>query len=83
MPDGSLSTGRPVWQDFVHFLPNVAGATGSFDANGPYTRVLAGAGTNSLTGGLLGHAAGPSASSSAPLPRRRLADRRPAAWVGR
>ncbi|MDQ6605071.1 MAG: MlaD family protein [Actinomycetota bacterium] len=54
VPDGSLSTGRPVWQDFVHFLPNVAGATGSFDANGYYTRVLAGAGTNTLSGGLLG-----------------------------
>jgi virulence factor Mce-like protein len=54
IPDGSLSSGRPVWQDFAHFLPGVAGASGSFDANGPYTRVLAGAGTNSLTGGLLG-----------------------------
>ena len=38
----------------MHFLPNVAGATGNFDANGPYTRVLAGAGTNTLSGGLLG-----------------------------
>jgi virulence factor Mce-like protein len=54
VPDGSLSSGRPVWQDFVHFLPNIAGASGNFDANGPYTRVLAGAGTNSLTGGALG-----------------------------
>jgi phospholipid/cholesterol/gamma-HCH transport system substrate-binding protein len=54
VPDGSLSTGRPVWQDFVHFLPTIAGASGNFDANGPYVRVLAGAGTNSLTGGLLG-----------------------------
>ncbi len=54
VPDGSLSTGRPVWQDFAHFLPGVAGASGSFDANGPYTRVLAGAGSDSLTGGLLG-----------------------------
>jgi virulence factor Mce-like protein len=54
VPDGPLSTGRPVWQDFAHFLPGVAGASGSFDGNGPYTRVLAGAGTNSLTGGLLG-----------------------------
>jgi hypothetical protein len=56
VPDGSLSTGRPAWQDFVHFLPNVAGASGSYDANGPYTRVLASAGTNTLsgTGSLLG-----------------------------
>lgn len=51
VPDGALSTGRPVWQDFVHFLPGVAGASGNFDANGPYTRVLASAGDNTLTGG--------------------------------
>jgi ABC-type transporter Mla subunit MlaD len=50
--DGSLSTGNPVWKDFVHFLPNIAGASGTFDASGHYTRVLAGAGTNSLVGGL-------------------------------
>jgi hypothetical protein len=54
VPDGPLSTGRPVWQDFVHFLPNIAGASGNFDADGPYVRVLAGAGTNTLSGGLLG-----------------------------
>lgn len=54
VPDGSLSTGRPVWQDFVHFLPNLAGASGGFDANGPYTRVVAGAGTDTLSGGALG-----------------------------
>jgi hypothetical protein len=51
VPDGSLSTGRPVWQDFVHFLPGVAGASSGFDGNGPYTRVLAAAGTNTLSGG--------------------------------
>ncbi len=51
VPDGSLSTGRPVWQDFVHFLPGVAGASGDFDGNGPYTRVLAAAGTNTLSSG--------------------------------
>ncbi|HTX31137.1 MAG TPA: MlaD family protein [Solirubrobacteraceae bacterium] len=54
VPDGSLSTGQPVWQEFVHFLPGVAGATGSFDADGPYTRVLLGAGTNSLSGSFAG-----------------------------
>jgi virulence factor Mce-like protein len=53
VPDGSLSTGRPVWQDFVHFLPGVAGASGDFDANGPYTRVLAAAGTNTLSNGTI------------------------------
>jgi phospholipid/cholesterol/gamma-HCH transport system substrate-binding protein len=50
VPDGSLSTGRSVLQDFVHFLPGLAGASGSFDADGPYTRFLAGAGPNTLTG---------------------------------
>jgi phospholipid/cholesterol/gamma-HCH transport system substrate-binding protein len=48
VPDGSLSTGMPVWKDFVHFLPNVAGASASFDGNGPYTKTLLGAGTNTL-----------------------------------
>ncbi len=50
VPDGKLSTGRPVWQDFDHFLGGVAGATASFDANGPYTRFLAGAGPDTLSG---------------------------------
>lgn len=54
VPDGSLSTGQPVWKEFVHFLPSVAGATGSFDANGHYTRVLIGAGSNSLSGTFAG-----------------------------
>jgi len=49
VPDGSLSTGRSVLQDFMHFLPGVAGASGSFDANGAYTRFLVGAGTNTLS----------------------------------
>jgi virulence factor Mce-like protein len=49
VPDGPLSTGRPAWQDFIHFLPGVAGASGSFDANGAYTRTLAGAGSNTLS----------------------------------
>jgi virulence factor Mce-like protein len=50
VPDGSLSTGRAVWQDFVHFLGGIGGASGNFDANGPYTRFLAGAGTDTLSG---------------------------------
>lgn len=54
VPDGSLSTGLPLWQDFVHFLPSLTGASGSFDANGPYTRVVAGAGTNTVSSPLLG-----------------------------
>ncbi len=50
VPDGKLSTGRPVWQDFNHFLGGVASASASFDANGPYTRFLAGAGPDTLSG---------------------------------
>jgi hypothetical protein len=53
VPDGSLSTGRPAWQDFVHFLPNIAASSGNFDANGPWVRLLAGAGTNTLSLGKL------------------------------
>jgi ABC-type transporter Mla subunit MlaD len=49
VPDGSLSTDRPVWQDFVHFLPAVAGASADFDGNGFYTRTLIGAGTDTLS----------------------------------
>lgn len=51
--DGSLSTGQPVWKDFVHFLPNVAAATGDFDQDGHYTRVLLGVGDNSILSGPL------------------------------
>jgi hypothetical protein len=53
VPDGSLSTGHPVWQDFVHFLPAVAGASADFDGNGFYTRTLIGAGTDTLSLGNL------------------------------
>jgi virulence factor Mce-like protein len=53
VPDGGLSSGRPVWQDFVHFLPRIAGASGNFDANGHWVRYLAGAGTNTLSLGTL------------------------------
>lgn len=58
VPDGSLSTGGTVLQDFMHFLPGLAGASGSFDANGHYTRFLAGAGPNTLTGSFAGGVVG-------------------------
>jgi len=54
VPDGSLSTGYSVLEDFMHSLPGIAGASGSFDANGPFTRFLVGAGTNTLSGALAG-----------------------------
>jgi virulence factor Mce-like protein len=77
VPDGSLSTGRPVWQDFVHFLGGVAGASGSFDADGPYTRFLAGAGDNTLSGTFDGQ----SLLATAPPGGQALEGSRPS-WVG-
>jgi virulence factor Mce-like protein len=53
VPDGALSSGRPVWQDFVHFLPRIAGASQDFDANGPWVRYEAAAGTQTLSLGTL------------------------------
>ncbi len=50
VPDGSLSSGATVLQDFMHFLPGLSGASAGFDGDGPYTRFLLGAGTDSLTG---------------------------------
>jgi virulence factor Mce-like protein len=82
VPDGQLSTNRPVWQDFLHFLPGVAGASGTFDGNGPWTRALLGAGTDSLSGGVLGTIPliGPLVGA-APPGNSSLLGARPA-WVG-
>jgi virulence factor Mce-like protein len=77
VPDGGLSTGRPVLQDFLHFLPNLAGATGSFDGDGPYTRFLAGAGSNTFSGTPFGTRL----FSTAPPGGKTLAGVRPH-WVG-
>jgi hypothetical protein len=52
--DGALSTHDPVWKDLVHMLPNLAAASGDFDANGPYLRALAGLGTATLPPSVLG-----------------------------
>jgi phospholipid/cholesterol/gamma-HCH transport system substrate-binding protein len=52
---GALNNGQPVWKDFVHFLPNLTGASSDFDANGPYLRTISGSGAGSVqTGSLLG-----------------------------
>ncbi len=53
VPDGNLSSGRPVWQDFVHFLPGVASAAQNFDGNGYWIRLMVGAGTSSFSLGNL------------------------------
>lgn len=54
VPDGSLSTGRPMWQDFVHALVGIAGQGANFDANGHWDRLTAiAAGQNVLSLGTL------------------------------
>lgn len=49
VPDGSLSTGRPSWQDFTHLLGGLTSAVQNFDANGYWVRLLAGTGDNGLS----------------------------------
>ena len=40
LDDGALSSGRPVWQDFLHGLVGLASSGQSFDANGLWMRYL-------------------------------------------
>lgn len=40
VPDGRLSTGRPVWQDLAHGFVGLASSTSSFDANGSFLRTV-------------------------------------------
>ena len=77
VPDGTLSSGRPVLQDFLHFLGNLAGATGNFDGDGPYTRFLAAAGPNTLSGSAIGQ----HVSSTRPPGTKALQGARPH-WLG-
>ncbi len=62
VPDGSLSTGAPVWQDFVHLLSGLTNAVQNFDGNGYWIRVIGATGDNSLSvsklGSLLGQGGG-------------------------
>jgi phospholipid/cholesterol/gamma-HCH transport system substrate-binding protein len=71
VPDGSLSTGRPVWQDFVHALVGLSSASQDFDGNGHALRYQLGLGGQSLGtlpgSDLLTNA--PSTLRSRPLPR--------------
>jgi virulence factor Mce-like protein len=53
VPDGSLSTGRPVWQDFAHFVVGLSSAVQNFDGNGYWIRSILGTGTNSASVGQL------------------------------
>jgi virulence factor Mce-like protein len=54
VPDGKLSTGQPVWEEFAHALVGLAGASQNFDANGHTLRILIGAGLETATGILPG-----------------------------
>jgi len=65
-PDGGLSTGRPVWQDFAHALVGLTSASQNFDANGYAIRYLFGGGPEGFSttplpglGALNGAASGP------------------------
>jgi virulence factor Mce-like protein len=49
--DGPLSSGRPVWQDFMHATVGLASASQNFDANGPWLRYLAGFGPQLVSTG--------------------------------
>lgn len=48
-PDGSLSTGRPVWQDFAHGLVGLSGVSQNFDGNGHHLRYQAAFGVDMLS----------------------------------
>jgi virulence factor Mce-like protein len=52
--DGALTTGYPVWKEILHMLPTLASASGDYDGNGHYLRVLLGLGSDSLPSGTLG-----------------------------
>lgn len=49
VPDEELSTGQPAWQELLRGGGGLAGSSASFDANGPYIRLYAGAGESSFT----------------------------------
>jgi virulence factor Mce-like protein len=54
VPDGSLSTGQPVWEEFAHALVGLAGAAQNFDGNGYALRIVIGAGAETVTAVLPG-----------------------------
>lgn len=73
-PDGALSTGRPVWQDFVHALVGLAGASQDFDGNGFNARYMFGTGPELIStqdlprvGKLIGSIGAPLNSRPIPL----------------
>jgi phospholipid/cholesterol/gamma-HCH transport system substrate-binding protein len=63
-PDGKLSTGRPVWQDALHAVANLASTSPDFDANGKAIRLTIGTGDQVIGGDLPG--VGPVVAANAP-----------------
>ncbi|GAC1442549.1 MAG: hypothetical protein NVSMB51_22660 [Solirubrobacteraceae bacterium] len=49
VPDGALSTGRPVWQDLAHGFVGLSGDNQSFDANGFWLRYPGSVGSQLLS----------------------------------
>ncbi|MDX6663827.1 MAG: phospholipid/cholesterol/gamma-HCH transport system substrate-binding protein, partial [Solirubrobacteraceae bacterium] len=70
VPDGALSSGRPVWQDFAHSLVGLAGASQNFDANGYVTRYLFGGGPEGFSTAALPGIGTLSGSTTSPLQSR-------------
>jgi virulence factor Mce-like protein len=78
VPDGSLSSGHPVWQDFAHGVVGLASASQNFDGNGYSLRYMGGGGSQSVSSGALpviGSLAGSPPSSSPILGARPV-------WLG-
>lgn len=51
--DGALSSGRPVWQDFLHGTVGLASGAQNFDANGPWFRYLGAIGPSGVSTGAI------------------------------
>ncbi len=73
LEDKAFPTHGPVYQDLAKFLPGLAGESRSFDANGPWFKVLGtgGAETLNLGNGLFGSVAEPLVGNNPPPIRRR------------
>ncbi len=72
LQDGALSTGRMVWQEAAAALPGLAGASGSYDANGAWVRYNAGLGDQTISTGSIPGIGGTlaAATNSPPLGSR-------------
>jgi phospholipid/cholesterol/gamma-HCH transport system substrate-binding protein len=53
-PDGSNSTGQPIWKDLIHAFASYAGLASDFDGNGSTVRLGISEGLASVTGAIPG-----------------------------